>query len=225
VGQAARLLGLNPDVRDLVNPAGIRRWAYGYERQGRAYAAAIRVEQFSRKTETLSFLELVEVMFVISSLTGGASWPKVRNAISLAAKVLPNDPHPFANRRWFVDPAGIYLELGTESDEPVLLEMAGDIQVTMKDVLKGYLQQVRFNELTGVADSWYPLGFQTPIVVDPRYSFGQPIVASSGVRTEILFGHSRAGDKPETIAAWYGVPQYEVEAAIEFEEKLQPKAA
>ncbi|CAN5898353.1 hypothetical protein BH24GEM1_BH24GEM1_02520 [soil metagenome] len=224
IPQASRLLRLNPTMRDLVTPAGIRRWAYGYHRRGTSYKSAIPSEQFSRHTGTLSFLELVEVMFIASSLASGLTWPKVREAAQVAAKVLANEPHPFAHRKWFADPAGLYLKLGTESGEEILLEMAGDAQIAMEDLLKVYLKQIRFNHVSGLADGWFPLGPDVPVMVDPLYSFGLPTV-NTGVRTDILAGHYRGGDPVEQIAFWYAVPEHEVEAAIEFEEKLQPLAA
>jgi hypothetical protein len=188
------------------------------------YTPAIPSEHFSRETGTLSFLELIEIMFVASSLASGVKWPKVREAARVAARVLANEPHPFAHRKWFADPAGIYLKLGTSSGEEILVEMAGHAQLAMEDLLKVYLKQIRFNRVSGIADAWFPLGPDVPVVVDPLYSYGLPTV-NTGVRTDILAGHYRGGDDVESISFWYSVPEHEVKAAIEFEEKLQPLAA
>lgn len=224
VPQASRLLRLNPDIREIVTPGGIRRWAYGYKRRGIAYRPAIRSEDFSRRTGTLSFLELVEIMFIATSLASGLKWPKVREAARVAARVLADVQHPFALRQWFVDPAGLYLKLGTESGEAILIEMAGHAQLAMEDLLRVYLKQIRFSEVTGLANAWFPLGPDVPVVVDPLYSYGLPTV-SGGVRTDILAGHHRGGDSVESVAFWYGVPEHEVKAAIEFEDRFQPVPA
>lgn len=223
IPQVSRLLRLNPPMHDVVTPAGIRRWAYGYHRRGIVYQSAIPSEQFSRHTGTLSFLELIEVMFIASSLASGLTWPMVREAAQVAAK-LTNEPHPFAHRKWFADPAGLYMKLGTDSGEEILVEMAGHAQIAMEDLLKVYLKQIRFNRVSGIADGWFPLGPDVPVMVDPLYSFGLPTV-SGGVRTDILAGHHRGGDTVEQIAFWYAVPEHEVEAAIKFEERLRPLAA
>jgi uncharacterized protein (DUF433 family) len=45
------------------------------------------------------------------------------------------------------------------------------------------------------------------------------------VRTDIIAAHHRGGDRITEIAAWYQIPETEVEAAVDFEEKLQPIAA
>jgi uncharacterized protein (DUF433 family) len=136
--------------------------------------------------------------------------------------MFPKEPHPFAHRDWFADPGGVYLRLSKESGDRALVEMAGDAQYAMEGLLKIYLRQIHFNPDTGLADVWAPLGVNRPVVIDPRRSFGLPIVAS-GVRTDLLAGHYSAGDRITEIAGWYQVPETEVEAAIEFEERLLPQ--
>jgi uncharacterized protein (DUF433 family) len=223
ITQASRLLRFNREVQDTVNPAGIRRWAYGYRRLDRDYTSAITVDAFSQKSGTLSFLELIEIMFIASSLASGSKWKMVHEAARVAQQLLPEERHPFAHRDWFADPHGIYLRLGTESGEKILIEMAGHAQLAMEDLLRIYLKQIRFSAVTGLADAWFPLGHETPVLLDPRMSFGLPII-ESGVRTDILAGRHKAGDSVEEIAVWYEVPEHEVEAAIRFEETL-PAAA
>lgn len=225
VRDVARLLSLNPQLASLVSPRSVRRWAYGYQSRGHSYGAAIGSEDFSRSTGTLSFLEVVEVMFIASSLAHGTKWSKVRQAASVAARLLANETHPFAHREWFADPGGIYLRLGKRSGEDILVEMAGDAQIAMEGPLKVYLKQIRFNKTSGIADAWYPLGADVPVLLDPNLAFGLPTVETAAVRTDLLAGHHRGGDSIPEIAYWYGVQEHEVEAAIRFEERLQSAAA
>ncbi len=224
IPEVSRLLRLNPKLRDIAMPASIRRWAYGYNRRSQKYTPAIGSEEFSRQTDTLSFLEVIEVMFIASSLAGGTKWPKVREAARVASRLLATEPHPFAHREWFADPHAIYLKLGRQEDEAILVEMAGHAQIAMEGLLKVYLKQIRFNKVSGLADAWYPLGPDHPVVIDPQFSFGRPTVVA-GVRTDILAGHARGGDSVSDIAYWYQVPEHEVEAAIRFEDRLRPIAA
>lgn len=164
-------------------------------------------------------------MFIASSLASGVKWSKVHDAANVAARLLANEPHPFAHREWFADPHGIYLRLGKKSGEKILIEMAGDAQVSIEPFLGVYLKQIRFDRVSGIADAWYPLGPETPVVIDPKIAFGLPTVSTATVRTDILAGHRRGGDSVADIAYWYGVQEYEVEAAVKFEEQLQPLAA
>ncbi|MEX2571963.1 MAG: DUF433 domain-containing protein [Gemmatimonadota bacterium] len=211
--QAGRLLG--------ERAATVERWAFGYERRGAAYEPPIRTEVPALEgVKVITFLELVELMFIRGLLAAGLSWKRVRTAAATATRLLHDVPHPFAMRKWFADPAGVYLQLGEEHGEPILVELAGDAQVALGKVLDPYLQQIEF-DIDGVAHRWYPLGFDRPVVVDPRRALGAAIIPSGGVPTDVLLEMHRAGDSVPSIAAWYGLEEYEVAAALEFEEGLR----
>jgi uncharacterized protein (DUF433 family) len=64
---------------------------------------------------------------------------------------------------------------------------------------------------------WHPLGFGTPIVLDPRRALGAPIIESVGVPTEFVAEVAHGGDPVSTIAAWYGVEEFEVRSALQHE--------
>jgi uncharacterized protein (DUF433 family) len=65
-------------------------------------------------------------------------------------------------------------------------------------------------------------GKEEPIVVDPDYGFGLPVVSGSGARTEIVAERFMAGDAREVIAYDFGLSTAEVEAALRYE---MPNAA
>jgi uncharacterized protein (DUF433 family) len=201
-------------------PATVERWAFGYQRRGKDYPAAIITDiPPIGDSRVITFLELVELMFVQALLTTGLSWPKVREASRVAAHLLKDERHPFATRRWFADPAALYLSLGQEHDEDLLIEVAGHAQVAMEPVLHPYLKQLDFDS-RGVARRWFPMGLEAAVVLDPRRSFGMPITVSAGVPTDTLARLSAAGDTVETIAAWYRMDEAEVDAALRYEEGL-----
>jgi uncharacterized protein (DUF433 family) len=201
-------------------PATVHRWAFGYRRRGTRYPSAIATELPTLEgAQALTFLELVELMFVQALLQSGLSWPKVREASRVAAQLLKNEPHPFATKRWFADAAAIYLKLGVDHDEDILVEVAGYAQVAMEPVLHPYLTQLDF-DVRGIAQRWFPLGFATPVVLDPRRSFGMPITATAGVSTDAIAGLYRAGDSTSTIASLYEIDEAEVEAALRYEDSL-----
>ena len=68
---------------------------------------------------------------------------------------------------------------------------------------------------------WWPLGRDKPIVVDPDYGYGLPVVADSGVRTEIILERFQAGDLKEQIAEDFNLDPIEVERALQFELKTR----
>lgn len=214
----------HPDAGTLLGeqPSTIRRWAYGYTRRGVRYDPPIHTEIPEHEgVRLLTFLELVELMFIQGFLRAGVSWAKVRSAAVTAARLLRDERHPFAMKRWFADPAGIYLSLGRQHGENILVEVAGDAQVAIHGTLEPYLHQIEF-DITGLAQRWYPLGQDRPIVVDPRRAHGAPVIESGGVRTDLLFSMHAAGDDVSTIASWYEVDEYEVQAAIDYESTIKP---
>jgi uncharacterized protein (DUF433 family) len=211
VPEAARLLGEQTRT--------IRRWAFGYRRRGRYYDPAIFPDAADWKgPSVLTFLDLVELLFIQGCLKAGVSWPKVRAAAETAARLLRNEPHPFALKKWFADPAGVYLMLGERDGEDSLVEVAGDAQVAMREALSPYLDQLDF-DMRGVAERWFPLGPTEPILVDPRRAFGAPIVQEGGIRTDVLAGMHDAGDSFAAISAWFEVEEHEVRAAVAYEHR------
>jgi uncharacterized protein (DUF433 family) len=209
VPEAARLLGEEPRT--------IRRWAFGYQRRGRFYDPAISPDAPGSRS-ILTFMDIVELLFIQGCLKAGASWPKVRAAGEAAARLLQDDPHPFALRKWFVDPAGVYLVLAEEQGDESLIEAAGDAQVAMREALLPYLNQLYYDR-RGLAQRWFPLGPTEPILVDPRRAFGAPIVQEGGIRTDLLAGMHHAGDSVATISAWFEIAEHEVHAAIAYEDR------
>jgi uncharacterized protein (DUF433 family) len=195
----------------------LRRWAFGYTRSGVLYEPPIRTRIPVRSgVQLVTFLELVELMFIQRFLRAGVSWNKVRKASLTAARLLHGEAHPFAMKKWFVDPAGIYLKLVRQHGEHVLVEVVGDAQVAMSEALEPYLQQIDF-DVSGLAQKWYPLGFDNPIVIDPRRALGAPIIDSASVRTDLILEMRKAGDSIGAIAAWYEIDEFEVAAALRFE--------
>lgn len=208
----ARLLGVDREA--------VRRWAFGYTRRGRKYSSAIQTDLPQEEgSQVLTFLELIELLHIRAFLDAGVSWAKVRDAAATAARLLADEPHPFARRQWFADPAALYLKLGTASGDECLVEVAGHAQVALEPALRPYLQQIDF-DVDGLAQRWYPLGLTVPVVLDPLRGFGAPITDRSGISTEIIAAHHRAGDSVETIASWFQADVHEIAVALEYESQL-----
>lgn len=61
-----------------------------------------------------------------------------------------------------------------------------------------------------------------PIVLDPRRSFGNPILAASGIRTDVIAGRFRAGESVAELSQDLEVPANEVEEAVRYESVPAP---
>ena len=55
------------------------------------------------------------------------------------------------------------------------------------------------------------------VAIDPRYSFGNPIIANRNIRTDVVAGRFRAGESVMELAEDLDVPMNEVEEAIRYE--------
>ena len=55
---------------------------------------------------------------------------------------------------------------------------------------------------------------ETPVVADPHFAFGQPMVESSGARVEDILGLFKAGEKVSTVAEEMGVSHDDVESIV-----------
>ena len=83
------------------------------------------------------------------------------------------------------------------------------------EVLAPFLDDLDYAD--NLARRWWPLGHDKPIVVDPEYGYGLPVVADSGVRTEIIRERFEAGDLKEQIARDFNLDPIAVERALQFE--------
>jgi uncharacterized protein (DUF433 family) len=100
------------------------------------------------------------------------------------------------------------------SERRVLFDLATGqfLLAFMLDYLYDGLEYSEFDQLL----RWWPLGKGKRVVIDPKRSFGRPIV-TEGVQTNIL-AHSFVSLRsvPE-VAQWYEIDEASVEDALEFE--------
>jgi uncharacterized protein (DUF433 family) len=211
-------------------PAEVRRWAFGYTRvRGgvpKRYEPLIRTQLPELDGQrALTFIELVEMMFIKGFREADVSWKTIHEAARVAAKLYETE-HPFAMRQFFVDPGGVYALLREVDGGESLVSLVGSGQHVFADLVRPYLGQLEFAP-SDVPTRWWPLGKEGRVVVDPAVSFGQPIVAEAGIPTHVLAEALAAETEydPKTAlerVAWvYKIPERHVHAATRFEEWLR----
>jgi uncharacterized protein (DUF433 family) len=210
--------------------AEVRRWAFGYSRcrgNGRVgYDPLIqtRLPELEGQ-QALTFMELVELMYIKGFRRAGAPWKLIHEAAEVAARLFQTE-HPFAMRKFFADPGGIYAELQEAHGGESLVRLIGHGQHTFQEVVQPYLGQLEFDPLE-VPTRWWPMGREGRVVVDPQVAFGAPIVAEIGVPTRILAEALNAEMEYdparglERVAWVYKVPTRHVQTAVRFEEWLK----
>jgi uncharacterized protein (DUF433 family) len=213
VAEAARLTR--------VSSACIRRWLSGYlyktstgpRTANPVFAGALPLIDGEL---ALSFLDLIEVRIVNSLRSQKISWKLIRLAEANAREIFKVD-HPFATRKFKIDGRRIFAELRKEHGERPLVDLA-DNQLTFRAVVEPYLKDIDFDSKDRAA-IWRPMGARHRILLDPRRSFGQPIV-SEGVPTAVLARAVKREGSIEEVASWYEVEPRAVRDAVEFERKL-----
>ena len=99
-----------------------------------------------------------------------------------------------------------------------LINASSDGQTAIAAALRASLARVEHDE-DGLASRLFPFvrgEAREPkvIVVDPRLSFGRPVVAKTGVPVSVIVGRYRAGENVSTIADDYGISVDQTHDAI-----------
>ncbi len=204
----------------------VRRWLQGYDYK---YSAGdigeIRtghkgpVIQRSKSDDSpyASFIELIDLLFVKKFLDHGLSLQKIRKALKEAEELLGG--YHYAQRDFFTDGKNIYLQVKNTADS--LLELLSGGQWVIAPIIKQLAHQIDFDEPSGLAQRWYPLGTEGMIVLDPRISFGKPTIVGRGITSANVYDFYIGEEKRiKRVCEWMDLNSKEVEAAVIFEQNL-----
>lgn len=199
----------------------MRRWLRGYEfkvKTGRHSSPPVWEGQLEPidHTVALGFLDLIEIRCVDALIQAGVSWATLRTAHEHAKKMV-GSTHPFCTNRFATDGQTVFLRMHEKCKEVIVWDMK-DIQRVFDTIIEPFLKNMEFSE--GEAVRWWPMGHDHQVVLDPRRSFGSPIVVEHGVPTIVLAAAFRTEQDPRIVAEWFDVSLHEVQDAIDFEAKL-----
>lgn len=198
----------------------IRDWVSGRYYRGQAG------ERFSKpiiptpdpRQRLLSFMNLVEV-HVLDAIRREHNIPleKVRIAVTYLSKQFPSK-HPLADREFETDGINLFIQ---KFGQLINISQAG--QLAMREVLQAHLHRIE-RDVAGIPVKLYPLtrkrdSQEEPkaIVIDPRVSFGRPVLAGTGIPTAMIADRYKAGESVDDLADDYGRKRLEIEEAIRCE--------
>ena len=187
----------------------LSRWVQGYVRElrggTRAYAPVIDRDEEA----TLSFGDLIELMYVRGFRQSGVPLPELRDA-GIRFRREWDTPFPLATKRFATDGRHLLVEGG----EYWRNALTGQQSVFFEEMGR---QLIHVGDL---ASEWRPLGRERSVLLNPNRSFGKPIDDASGAHTYVLsLALSKEGD-PSAVAWWYGTTSEAVEDAAKFEESM-----
>jgi len=198
-----------------VSSRRIRSWAEGYSYQvlsGPKKAKPV-LQRPKPERGILTFNDLVELFWVKAFIEKRVKLGNVRKAAERLATRL-NDPYPFASVELKLHGS----ELIAESFEGLVNPSIGQ---RVFDVIRPFLEQLEFQPDGSAV--WRPA---SGVVIDPKRSFGEPLVETCGIRTDILYNSYMAeGRKAEPTADWYKVSPADVMTAYHYEVRCRKRAA
>lgn len=216
VTEASRLTG--------VSPSRIRRWVAGYDYTYRGKTRHSESVWSPQVPEVdgrvgLGFLDLIEVQFICALRDRGASWKTIRQAAESARKEFKS-AHPFATRRFLIRTDGKkffgHVIAGRRGRK--LMDLATREFVMENLVSQSFVKSLDFDH--GQVARWWPMGRDRLVVIDPKRSFGQPIVMEKGVPTLVLADAYKAENSIKSVALWYNLSENSVKDAVEYEQQL-----
>ncbi|HUG18385.1 MAG TPA: hypothetical protein VMM56_05370 [Planctomycetaceae bacterium] len=173
-------------------------------------------------SETVTFMELMELMFIGMFRKEGVPLQTIRQA-AIAASIKFKTHHPFAVKRFDTDGKAIFATLRKKETDREVLEDLASGQLVFETIIKPFFHKIEY-ESTEVDDAlrYWPFNRNGRVVLDPSRRLGQPIDAETGVPTSALAEAVEATGTRDVaqVAKWFDVPTSAVLAAVEFERSL-----
>ena len=188
-----------------VPAATVRYWSTGQDE----YLPLIQVPH--HQPTLLSFLNLVELHVPM---------PKVRAAIEYLKKHTrrkSDQRHPLISRQLETDGLDIFIQRYGQ-----LVNISQDGQMAMREVMSAALKRIE-RDKHGIPIKLYPFTRsridEAPamVVIDPLLSAGRPVIAGTGLATEIIAERYKAGESIDELAQDYERSEEEIEEAVRCE--------
>ncbi len=211
LAEAARYLGLSA--------ATLRSWVVGrsYPRgEGEAFFEPL-IDLPDPSNSRLSFTNLVEA-HVLRALRAKHRVPmrEVRQALEYAQGKC-NIQRLLVSRELRAAPGNLFLDRYGS-----LINLGKSGQLAIRRVLDAYLGRLD-RDVEGLPLRLYPftpeqnLAGPKRIVIDPRVSFGRPVLVDHGISTGAIVDRIDAGESVQAVADDYGLTDDEVAEAIVYE--------
>ena len=198
-----------------VPAATIRYWSVGRD----GYAPLIAVPE--RSPTLLSFLNLAE-LHVLAAIRRKheVKMRSIREAIRYLgkhAKHRADKRHPLISRELETDGLDLFTE---QYGRLINISRAG--QTAMRDVISAALRRID-RDPQGIPIKLYPFtraaldDAPAMVVIDPVLSAGRPVIAGTGLATQVIAERYKAGESVRDLARDYARKNAEIEEAIRCE--------
>jgi uncharacterized protein (DUF433 family) len=192
----------------------LKAWVKGRPGNGKQYEPLI--EALGDDQLPLSFHNLVE-LHILSALQNhhGIRTANIRKALDNAKKYL-NKPRILLNDELFTFGKEMFIH-----DLGEIVNLTKGTQIVLKDILKNYLKRVERDD-SKIPIKLYPIikgisEIETPVSIDPRVSFGRPVVKGTGINTKVIADRVDAGELVKDIAEDYNLDEGVITQVLYYE--------
>jgi len=204
--------------------ATLRTWFLGWKgAEGRSPQAPVIRADGTGDSLTLSFFNIVEARFLACYRRVGVPMQRVRPALQYAQQRM-KIPRPLLTQRFEADGRNLFIEWIEQKDgERRLLNLSEAGQYAWPEVVTEHFREIEFEDDQPARLFLVP---SRRLLVAPQVGFGLPVIASRGIRTEVLYERFERGETVDQIVDDFGLEnRADVEEAIRWEANVARLAA
>ncbi|WP_321879707.1 DUF433 domain-containing protein [Paraburkholderia bannensis] len=205
--EAERLTGA--DARE------VSRWLFGYTSKDGVRPPLWTTQLAALDQKVIGFRDLLELRIVKAFRNHDVSLRVIRAAIENAKAIFGSD-YPFTANRFLTDGESIFYEALRDHGEVELTDLVKR-QLVFEHIVRPELYAGIEFTAEGQAKRWFPLKQSNAVVLDPEISFGKPILAEYGIRTDLVVETYKVEKSKKMTASLYSIPLSAVDAAIRYE--------
>ncbi|MGM0587446.1 MAG: DUF433 domain-containing protein [Bacteroidota bacterium] len=166
------------------------------------------------RERVFNFYTLIELITISAFRELEVSFHKIKKAHKIAAEVLET-PYPFAKRGFMTDGKKIF----HNRDEVSSLRLEEAKQLEFRKLIEPYCEKIDFDEVTELAQRYWPLGRDHHVVIDPQHRFGEPTIAGTNISASMINNLIEAGEPIEFIAEEYNISEQAIRDVREYYKK------
>ncbi|RKP45549.1 DUF433 domain-containing protein [Trinickia fusca] len=193
----------------------VSRWLFGYSFKD-GHSLPLWTTQLAELDEkVIGFRDLLELRVVKAFRSHNVPLRVIRVAIENAKAMFGTD-YPLTANRFLTDGKTVFYEALMGHGEIELTDLLRR-QLVFEHIVRPELYAGIEFAADGHAKRWFPLRHNHAVVLDPEISFGKPVLAEYGVRTDLVVETYEVEKSRKMAASLYGIPISAVDAAIRYE--------
>ena len=197
----------------------LKAWIAGQSNFRKVLTPAASVEIRATRARVLSFNNVVEIFVLDELRRRGFSLQHLRRVLDYLKREFPQVDHALVRLDLSISNRHLFAKW---NERLVNLSLEG--QFALEELLRTFLSRVEHDPAGAGVFKLYPFVTKQrtadapkTVVMDPRVSFGRPVLTGSGIPTAVIADRFRAGESIASIAGDYDRTKAEIEEAIRYE--------